>query len=140
MTVKEKIPAAGNSTSEKNYLFTDNNPVQNGYYRIAQYDIGGRVTYTSMLRASCNNTDVFKVWPNPFIDKIFMNITASSLSQATIKMFDSKGALVKKQTAILLNGNNLLNVEIKGLAGGAYHLSVEWDNGQIKKVAQIIKQ
>jgi len=139
-TVMGTLPAAGNSNTEKSYLFTDNNPVQNSLYRIAQYDINGSIKYTSILRASCNTTDIFNVWPNPVTDMININITADNQSQATISIFDSKAALVKKQTATLLSGNNLLNVYLKGLAAGSYLLSVEWNNGQKKKTVQIIKQ
>jgi hypothetical protein len=71
---------------------------------------------------------------------INLNITAGNQSQATIKVFDSKGALVKKQTATLLSGNNLLNVYLKGMARGTYQLLVEWNNGQMKKTVQLIKQ
>ncbi len=139
-TVMGTLPAAGNSNTEKNYLFTDNNPVQNSFYRIAQYDINGSVKYTGILRSSCNTVDVFNVWPNPFTDMININITTGNYSQATISVLDSKGALVKKQTATLLSGNNLLNVYLKGLAAGSYQLSVEWNNGQMKKTVQLIKQ
>ena len=134
------LAAAGNSNAEKNYLFTDNNPVQNGLYRIAQFDINGSIKYTSILRSACNTADVFNVWPNPFTDMININITAGNQSVATINVFNSKGALVKKQTATMLSGNNLMNVYLKGLAAGNYQLSIEWNNGQMKKTVQIIKQ
>ena len=44
-------PAAGNSNSERSYSFTDNDPVQNNYYRIAEYDLDGKSQFTS-IRAS----------------------------------------------------------------------------------------
>ena len=138
-TVISKLPAAGNSNSERSYLFTDNNPVENSYYRIAQYDINGSTKYTSILRSSCNSVDIFNVWPNPVTDMININITAGNQSMATISVFDRKGALVKKQTETLLSGNNLLNVYFKGLAAGHYQLSVEWNNGQMHKSVSVIK-
>ncbi len=146
-TVMGTLPAAGNSSTEKIYLFTDNYPVftdnypvQNSFYRIAQYDINGDLKYTGILRSSCNTVDVFNVWPNPVTDMININITADDESQATISVFDSKGVLVKKQTETLLNGNNLLNVYLKELTLGSYQLSVEWNDGQLKKAVKLIKQ
>ena len=114
--------------------------MQKSFYRIAQYDINGSIKYTGILRSSCNTADVFNVWPNPFTDMININITAGNQSVATISVFDSKGALVKKQTATLLSGNNLVNVYLKGLAAANYQLSIDWNNGQMKKTVQIIKQ
>ncbi len=87
-TVIGNLPAAGNSGSERSYSFTDNNSVQNGLYRIAEYDLDGRVQYTSTLRSSCDATGVFKLWPNPVRDMIFINIVTGSESKALIKLFE----------------------------------------------------
>ena len=134
------LPAAGNSSIETSYSFTDSNPVQNGYYRIGEYDLDGRVQYTSVLRSSCNTSDVFNLWPNPVHDMVFINIVAGNESQAMIKLFDNKGALVKLQKATLLQGSNQLSVDMRALANGIYSLSADWNNGQMKKTIQVLKQ
>ena len=134
------VPAAVNSTIEKNYSFTDNNSLQNYYYRIAEHDLNGRVQYSNILRTSCYNADVFRVWPNPAHEMVFINITSSGESQAVIKVFDSKGALVKEQKSTLLQGNNQVSINMRSLADGIYSLSVEWNNGQMKKTVQLLKQ
>jgi hypothetical protein len=139
-TVISSLPAAGNSNTESSYSYTDNNPVQNSYYRIAEHDLDGRVQYTSILRSSCNATDVFNLWPNPTHDMIFINIVAANESQAMIKVFDSKGALAKVQKATVLQGSNQISIDMKSLANGVYHLSTEWNNGQMKKTVQVLKQ
>ena len=139
-TVIGNLQAAGNSSIEKTYSFTDNTPLQNNFYRIGEYDLGGRVQYSSILRSSCNTTDVFSVWPNPVHDRIFINIVSGNASQATINIFDSKGALVKTQRTNLLKGSNQLSADIKMLANGVYHLSVNWNNVQMKKTMQLVKQ
>jgi len=139
-TVIGNLPAAGNSNAERSYSFTYNNPLQNGYYRIAQYDLDGRVQFTSILRSSCNATDVLNLWPNPTHDMLFINVVAANESKAMIKLFDSKGALVKIQKAIFLQGSNRVSLDIKSLANGVYHLSADWNNGQIKRTVQVLKQ
>jgi Secretion system C-terminal sorting domain len=110
------LPAAGNSSNERSYSFTDNTPAQNNFYRIAEYDLDGRVQYTSTLKPSCNTTDVFSVWPNPVNSTVFISIITHSESQATIRIFDSKGALVKVQKATVLRGSNQLSADVKSLA------------------------
>lgn len=134
------LPAAGYSGIERNYSFIDNSPVENSLYRIAQYDIDGRVQYTSILRSSCNTLTAFSVWPNPFHDVIFVNITSGNASEARINIYDSKGSLVKTMKSAVLQGNNQIRVEIGFLAKGTYTISVDWNNGQIKKAVQILKQ
>jgi len=134
------LPAAGNSASEKSYSFTVNQPVQNSFYRVAEYDLNGRVQYTNVLRPSCNVTDVFNLWPNPSHDIVFVNILSANESQGMIKVFDSKGGLVKVQKAPVSRGNNLISVDMKSIPKGVYSLTVYWDNGQSKKTIQLIKQ
>jgi hypothetical protein len=132
-------PASGNSNSEKTYTFTDAHPSANNVYRIAEHDLSGRVQYTSFLRSSCN-ADVFSLWPNPFNSTVFLNLFANNPSTVSIKIFDSKGALVKVQNAGLLQGSNQLRVDAGLLANGIYTLYAEWDNGHMKKQVQIVKQ
>lgn len=139
-TVIGNIKAAGNSSSEKSYSFTDNNPGQRSYYRIAQYDLDASAHYTHILRAACLSAEDLSIWPNPFRDRIFVNIVTGNATPALIKIFDSKGVLVKMQRVVLFEGNNKIAVETGHLANGAYMLSVEWNNGQMKKLVQVLKQ
>jgi hypothetical protein len=139
-TVIGNLPASGNSIIEKSYSFTDNDPVQNGYYRIVENDLDGRLQYTNTLGSSCSAADVFSLWPNPVRDRVFINIVTGNESRATIKLFDSKGALVKVQAATVLPGSNQLSIDLRSLASGVYSLSAEWNNGQTKKAVQVLKQ
>jgi len=135
-----QVPAAGNSSTERSYFFNDNGPVSNCYYRIAQYDLDGHTTYSSILMSACNMKDNFTVRPNPFTDKLIIDLTSEKKSKVIIKIFDSKGSLVKKQELSILSGINQLPVESRGLIAGTYTLSVEWCDGQAKKTIKIIKQ
>jgi hypothetical protein len=134
------IPASGNSNTGKSYSFTDNNPTQNGYYRISEKDINGQMQYTNTDRTTCSVTDVMSIWPNPFHDVINIKIISSNKSGATIKLFDNKGSLVKAQKANVLQGVNQLVLDIKPLPEGVYTISIEWNNGQMKKALQVLKQ
>jgi hypothetical protein len=133
-------PAARNSSTERSYSFTDNDPLQNGYYRIAEYDLDGRIQYTQTLRYACDVRDEFRLWPNPVHDRVFINIATSNASQVMIKVLDSKGALVKMQTTTVLQGSNQLNVDMKSLTNGLYSISFDWNNGQMRKTVQLLKQ
>lgn len=134
------LPAAGNSSIEKNYSFADNNPGTQTYYRIAQYDIDGKIQYTGVIRMSCATTDFFRVWPNPVTESVFVNITTARPALATIKIYDNKGALIKTQQNNLLSGNNQVPVAMKNLSAGIYQLIAEWGNGENRKAISLIKQ
>lgn len=133
-------PAAGNSASERIYSFTVNQPVQNSFYRIAEYDVNGRVQYTNVIHSSCIVTDLFTLWPNPTHDVVFINIVGANESEGLIKVFDSKGALVNVQKTAISRGSNLIRVDMKSKPIGVYSLAVYWDNGQSKKTIQVIRQ
>lgn len=139
-TVIGNLPASGNSSVETSYAFTDNAPSQNDFYRIAEYDLDGRAQYSSILRSSCTITDAINLWPNPTRDRAFINIITGNESQAIIKVFDSKGALIRVQKATVLQGSNQLNVDMRSLANEVYYLLIEWNNGQMKKTFHLVKQ
>jgi trimeric autotransporter adhesin len=86
------------------------------------------------------NTEALKIQPNPANNRITVTIESENASPALIKIFDSKGALVKTQQASLAAGNNQLNIDLSQFAKGIYHISAEWDNGQVKRTAQLIRQ
>ena len=139
-TVINSLPAAGTNNTETSYSFTDNDPVQNSFYRIAGHDLNGRVQYTDVLRSSCNPANTFTLWPNPASDKIFINILIDNASQVMIKIFDGRGALIKMQRAVLVRGTNQLSVDMSSLANGVYTLYADWNTGQIKKTVMVLKQ
>jgi hypothetical protein len=137
-SVLGNVPAAGNAAVENDYSYVDNNAA-NGYYRIAEYDLDGKTTYTSVLSAACNSQEAIKIWPNPASDIVYINMTVHTGSEAVIRLFDSKGALVKQQAAGLIRGNNLINIDIKGISSGLYFATITYNNGE-QQTEKIIKK
>ncbi|MEO5563090.1 MAG: T9SS type A sorting domain-containing protein, partial [Chitinophagaceae bacterium] len=134
------VQAAGNSNIELTYSYNDNSPLPAGaMYRIAEYDTDGRIQYTSIIRSDCESKDIWKLWPNPLQEMLWVNIIATSTSYGTIKVFDSKGSLLKSQQNALLPGSNQLNIDMKKLPAGTYHITVEWDHGKTRKSVSVIK-
>lgn len=126
------VAAAGNSTVESDYVFADNNAIGNDYYRIAEYDLDGNTIFTNTVRAGCTSQAALRIWPNPASDILYVYIPSSSGANATIKLFDGKGALVKQQSASLVNGNNLISLDVKRLAAGLYYLSIMNATGEVQ--------
>ena len=138
-TVIGTLPATGNSNTGHSYNFSENVTIQNAIYRIAEYDLDGRVRYTSIIRSDCDAKDNWRAWPNPVREILWLSINSDAESKVLIKIVDSKGALVSTQQKNLLRGNNLLSVDMKKMAAGTYHVIASWDKGQIQKAVKIVK-
>lgn len=93
----------------------------------------------SSVIVNCTN-DASAVWPNPFHEKLFINIVSCNESQLQVKVFDSKGALVMIQNERVSQGNSQVSLNMRSLAKGIYELSLYWNNGKTKKTIQVIKQ
>ncbi|HMH22819.1 MAG TPA: T9SS type A sorting domain-containing protein [Puia sp.] len=132
------VAAAGNATGVTAYSFTDNSPIGNGYYRVAEYDLDGKAQYSNVLQTACGSQDVFKIWPNPVSDRLYISLTAAG-GEAILKLFDGKGALVRVQQASLQRGSNLLNIDVEGLSAGVYYVAVQYNNKQFP-LQKVIKK
>ena len=119
------IAAAGNSTVERSYSSIDASPLVAGaLYRIAEYDIDGKVHYSGIIRVDCGVMDQWKLWPNPVTELLWVNITTPVTSPVSIKMFDSKGSLVRSQSNTLLPGTNQLSIDMKKYPAGMLLVAV----------------
>ena len=138
-TAVGNVPAAGNAIVENDYSYTDNLAIANSYYRLAEYDIDGKVQFTNVLHTSCSNPELFSVCPNPVSDLLYINISSSTSSNVIVKIFDGKGAVIKQQAEKMLPGNNLFSIDVKGIASGLYYTTIGNNNGLLK-IQKIIKK
>jgi hypothetical protein len=126
------VPAAGNSTTEQTYQFTDNAPLPDGLYRIAQHDLDGNYKYSVTIHSSCDGTENMKLWPNPAQSMTWINIVTQAASMVNIRLYDSKGAIVYTQKANLSPGSNQLPVPLHRFSNGMYEVVVELMNGKTR--------
>jgi len=136
------LAAAGNSTGEKAYSYTDGNPA-NGttFYRVVELDIDGSATYSATASASCgiagNDATVI---PNPVRDICRIMLNAPGASQMKIEVYNAAGARIHTQIVTVNAGNNSIGVDMKPLSPGLYFLHLQWDNGQRTKIIKIVKE
>jgi hypothetical protein len=128
-----------------NYLERSMGPDRNNNHRsshfvycIASDDMAARI------KKAGNNSDFigkndWKAWPNPVAENLWINISASEGSKASIKIYDDRGALVRLEQHSLSSGNNLLNVDMKKMAAGTYFIFTNWGNGQMQKTKKVVK-
>ena len=115
------------NSNDKSYQFKDNSAELQGrsiaYYRLKQFDIDGKVTYSKVLavRLQAKADVVMQVSPNPFIDNLTarFNSTESGVAQIRISSFTGQ-TMLSKQSTISKGYNNLQIDGLSGLAAGMY--------------------
>ena len=103
------VRAAGNSNSTLTYSFQDNNCTTTAYYRLAQVDVDGSITYSPVEAVAANDgTTALLLVPNPASGPV----QALGLpTGTTLAVYDALGRLVRPATTTL---------DVAGLAAGVY--------------------
>jgi len=129
------VNAAGNSQSEKNYYYTDNNPAKgNNFYRLKQVDLDRRFTYSPVIRVSNNGSKLtFSLSPNPAKDAVNI-IYNGGREQVSITIYDAQGKLVKQRTA---KNDSPIIVSIQELKAGMYFIHLS--DGEIVQKGKFVK-
>ena len=121
---------------ENNYVYKDlqvtNLQAKTIYYRIEEKDNDGKTQLSNVDTIKIQNLK-FKISPNPAKD--YINIFWGDEGNATIKIYDDGGKMVKQ---LLVNGQQSTTINISNLAGGVYYAEINVD-GIISK-QKFIKQ
>jgi uncharacterized repeat protein (TIGR01451 family) len=130
-----EIAAGSVSILEKDYFYTDYNPLKgNNFYRIVQKDKDGKSTLSVVRQLKfINNEITIKISPNPtYNHTIQVEIEAAGLSGLSGELLNTTGQSLK--TFILKQGAN--TVDMQNLAKGMYFIKVYSGstNIDIKKV------
>ncbi len=135
------VPTAGNSTTEKQYTYTNAN-TNNTLYRIMQVDLDGKFAYTTIVKSVCNTLakDAINIYPNPAQQNIWIALQSTDISNIVITIVDVKGATVLTKNTSVTIGNNVLPITLTGLAKATYTIIVSYNNGLSQKIGKLIKQ
>lgn len=137
------IPAAGNSGSPRQYVYTDNIAAQeqtNWYYRLKMIDLDGKSTYSATIIIRAGNTRfIAGASPNPFTEKLRLIVETNQAENALLTLTDMRGMRVKQQTVLLQKGSNIIWIDKLGkLSAGLYQLSLT--AGASQQHFKLIKQ
>lgn len=132
-----QVPAAGTSSSLREYSFTDR-PTSGNYYRIVMTDITGRQQISTILRNACAVATVFSVYPNPVHDRLTVLLKSDNTGPCTLLLYDNGGKLLKQDVQATTPGTNYLTISMEGFATGTYLLRIR-QNGQEKNTT-IVKE
>jgi hypothetical protein len=97
------------------------------YYRLKQIDFDGQFSYSNVAVVSEDDLlgDDVKVYPNPFVSSVGVNIEASSNTPATVNVVDMQGRVISSEVVNVKSGNNYHEVNNLGsLSNGVYFVKV----------------
>jgi Secretion system C-terminal sorting domain len=131
------IKAATNSSVQKNYQHTDNNPAKGiNYYRLRIADADGNTEYSMVhatrLTASRNKITIF---PNPAVNTANLLVDNDAASTYTIKIYNRNGLLVAQRKNN--NTNNVTAIDVRNFAAGEYIVEVAFADGY-KQTTQLM--
>jgi uncharacterized delta-60 repeat protein len=134
-----QVLASVNSTSLKNYSFTDLRPTAGiNYYRLKMMGADGHFTYSNVLVVKMNTVADIEIFPNPVLNVLQVQLTASQNKNTLLQIQDVAGKIIKQEN-IASGGNQIsTTIDVSGLPKGVYFLVVKNEKGTIIK--KIIKQ
>ncbi len=125
------INGAGNSNEVKNYNFIHTGLVSGShYYRLAQFDIDGKFTFSRIVLLENKADLTLHVSPNPAISTIRFN---QDVSQSEYTIYSLQGQ--RMMTGIIQNSQ----VNISSLQQGAYNIVVKTKGGDVLR-SSFLKQ
>lgn len=134
-TTVGSVVGIGNSSMINRYSYTDSSVTsgQTYYYRIKQTDLDGSFSYSDTIRMSVDissqvstlpSFDV-QLYPNPSTNDFHLILDGSNNLPCSIKIFDSKGRLVRSIYGVI---SNEVVIPRQDLENGIYFLRIFTDN------------
>jgi hypothetical protein len=132
----ERIPGAGNSTSNLYYKITDNSPYHGlSYYRLKQTDFDGKVSYSDAKKVYVADDNNILVYPNPASDQI--TVMASDIEDVQSYICN----LVGQQIKLPAKGESGQTIfDTSSLPSGMYWLLNEVDGYVFSKKIVVISR
>lgn len=132
------LPAAGQSSTERSYHYSDNNAGTGDLYRIVEYDLDGKSTISSIVKSNCDSKNEVTLFPNPTGADAVLNLYLQQSSKVALWIYDSKGSILWQSVHNLPAGNSSLPVASRNFVNGIYTIKLSY-NGQTKTLRLLKK-
>ena len=140
------LPGAGNSTKKLLYSFTDDHP-ENGlnYYRLKQTDFDKKFEYSPLISVTATAPEavtpftVNRVYPNPFVDNLTVELTAPGDEHITIRLTGGNGNVVHEESVEVVSGHNTLPLQLTSQTEKGIYLLTIIRSGESPKAVRVIK-
>lgn len=119
------VNGTGKTDGESAYTYTMGKVFSGTvYFRVKQLELNGSANYSAVRKINLNNSIELKVWPNPAIDLIQINI-GSKTGKASI--IDASGRIIK--SIVLSSGIN--RISVSDLNRGLYMVTFNSNQGEL---------
>lgn len=111
---------------KRNYQLPDNNDYTDiSFYRIRQRNTDTGYQYSNIVAVKGNESQPFRVYPNPAKEKVWIEVTPKQTGNATIMLYDVTGKVLQQQlmscTKNILAQKSLI---VSKLAAGFYQVKI----------------
>ncbi|MFT3935752.1 MAG: T9SS type A sorting domain-containing protein [Chitinophagaceae bacterium] len=129
-----RVQGHGTTTIAQQYTFTDAVPLAgNNYYRLAQVDLDGKVTYSQIRLLSFNvQAGALKAFPNPAKSTLHIQLPQAAPGQHSLQLYNLSGVQVLMQSVPA--GSLQMDADISSLSAGIYIL--RYGNESVRVVKQ----
>ena len=130
-----EVAAAGISNTERNYRFTDNNPIKGfNYYRLRIVDLDNTFKYSAIRNVRNLGTADLSFAPNPVQQQMNVKLEADKADKAVVTITDMSGKQMYSNKVNVTAGTNNVIIETGKLAQGTYIITVQLSNDKIVKI------
>jgi len=84
---------------------------------------------TTSVIANETKQSALQIYPNPFTDKLFAEITVSEAQEGVLKIQNILGQTIHNQGISLENGENSIPISLNEISNGVYFLSIQTKEG-----------
>jgi hypothetical protein len=99
------------------------------------------IKYNSPVSVKSNNlfTGISDVYPNPSSSKAYVNMVAATATNAKMTITNSLGAIVSTKMMDIIQGKNVLTIDVDNLSTGIYFVALTSGNTVITKKITVSK-
>ncbi len=126
------IAEGGNSNANLHYTYTDATPSKgNNYYRLKQINKDGKSEYSNVIviKGAAEGLEIVNIFPNPAVKNLTVKVAAVASEDVQLHIMDVQGKSIIQSTHKLVNGENLINVNVGNLPSGTYFIKVAGKSG-----------
>ncbi len=116
-----KLDGLRDAPSGKSYLFMDEKPMPNSYYRLRSQDVDGTENLSNIASVVRPITgENLQVFPVPTGDEVTVQFSMENAADAQFLLFDLLGRQVFSKTMEVADGLNSFKIGLSELPGGTY--------------------
>jgi hypothetical protein len=133
----------GNSTSDLNYIFNDDNPQGAAtYYRLRIEDKNGNFKMSNVIllrRGKVNQLELSGLFPNPASTSLNVVLDVPARDKVTLVVTDLAGRTLMQKAVTVETGTNTIDMDVSGLTKGTYMVRVICSNDCKSATGRFVK-